>query len=143
MEIRYALVKELPETGYDEAVMLDTHGYVAECSGENIFAVRDGIIYTPPTTSPILPGITRDTVITLAREMDLELREEKFTRDFLYLTDEVFLTGTAAEVTPVREVDDRPVGAGKPGAITRRLQKAYFDVVRGNDERHHRWLTFV
>ncbi len=135
--------REVLLAGYDEAVMLDTAGYVAECSGENIFAIRDGIIYTPPINSPILPGVTRDAVVTLARELDMDLREEKFTRDFLYLCDEVFLTGTAAEITPVREVDDRKIGAGKPGPITQRLQKAFFDVVRGNDERHARWLTPV
>ncbi|MFA4875405.1 MAG: branched-chain amino acid transaminase [bacterium] len=135
--------REALTSGYDEAVMLDTQGYVAECSGENIFGIRDGVIYTPPTHSPILPGVTRDTVITLARELDFNLREEKFTRDFLYLCDEVFLTGTAAEITPVREVDDRNIGSGKPGPITLRLQKAFFDVVKGDDERHARWLTVI
>ena len=128
---------------YDEAIMLDTQGYVAECSGENIFAIRDGVIFTPPTTSPILPGVTRDTVLTLARDMDYDVREEKFTRDFLYVCDEVFFSGSAAEITPVREVDDRPVGAGKPGPITQKLQQAFFDVVRGKNERHLRWLTMV
>lgn len=135
--------REVMAAGYDEAVMLDTHGYVAECSGENLFAIRDGVIFTAPTSSPILPGVTRDTIITLARELDMSLREEVFTRDFLYLCDEVFLTGTAAEVTPVREVDDRSIGVGRPGPITQRIQKAFFDVVHGNNERHLRWLTTV
>jgi branched-chain amino acid aminotransferase len=135
--------REVMADGYDEAIMLDTNGYVAECSGENIFAVRDGVIWTPPATSPILPGITRDTVIKLARGAELEVREEAFTRDFLYVCDEVFIVGTAAEVVPVREIDNRPVGSGKPGVISQRLQKAYFDVVRGSDERHRGWLTPV
>jgi branched-chain amino acid aminotransferase len=134
---------EVLAAGYDEAIMLDTQGYVAECSGENIFTVRDGVIRTTPTTSPILPGVTRDTVLTIAREMDFDVREEKFTRDYLYLCDEVFFTGTAAEITPVREIDDRPIGSGKPGPTTQALQKAFFDVVRGKSERHERWLTPV
>lgn len=135
--------REAIKDGYDEAIMLDMNGYVAECSGENIFTVKDGIIRTPPTTSPILPGITRNTVIQLAKEMNLDIREEKFTRDFVYLCDEVFLTGTAAEVTPAREVDNRKIGFGKPGPVTGRLQKAYFDVVRGGNERHMSWLAMV
>lgn len=135
--------REVLKAGYDEAIMLDTNGYVAECSGENIFAIRDGVIYTPPTTSPILPGVTRDTVIALAKELDMDIREQTFTRDFLYLCDEIFLTGTAAEVTPVCEVDDRQVGVGKPGDITRKLQKTYLDVVCGNSEHHLGWLTIV
>lgn len=135
--------REVLKAGYDEAVMLDTEGYVAECSGENLFAVRDGVIYTAPKSSPILPGVTRDSVIQLARDMDMVVKEEKFTRDFLYLCDEIFLTGTAAEVTPVREVDDRKIGSGKPGVITQKLQKVYFDTVHGQNERHMRWLTEV
>ncbi len=135
--------REAMASGYDEGIMLDTQGYVAEGTGENIFMVRDGVILTPPTSSPILPGITRDTVITVAREMDLKVREELFTRDLLYLADEVFFTGTAAEITPVREIDDRVVGAGRPGPVTQRLQKAYFKVVHGEDERHLRWLTTI
>ncbi len=135
--------REAMSMGYVEAIMLDTHGYVAEGTGENIFAVRDGVIHTPPTTSPILPGVTRDAIIKLAREADMEVKEEKFTRDFLYIADEVFLTGTAAEVTPVREIDNRQVGDGRPGPVTKRLQKAYFEVVRGIDERHRAWLDIV
>jgi branched-chain amino acid aminotransferase len=135
--------REAMSMGYVEAIMLDTQGYVAEGTGENIFAVRDGVIYTPPTTSPILPGVTRDSIIELARGADMELREETFTRDFLYICDEVFLTGTAAEITPVREIDNRQVSDGKPGPATKRLQKAFFDVVRGRDERHLKWLAIV
>jgi len=135
--------REALSMGYEEAIMLDTSGYVAEGTGENIFAVRDEVIYTPPTTSPILPGVTRDSVIELARGADMAVREETFTRDFLYICDEVFLTGTAAEITPVREVDNRRVGSGEPGPVTKRLQKAFFDVVRGRDERHSKWLAIV
>lgn len=129
--------------GYEEAIMLDTNGYVAEGTGENIFAIRDGIIRTPPMSSPILPGVTRNTAIQLASEMDLEIREEVFTRDFLYLCDEIFLTGTAAEITPVREVDNRQIGSGRAGPITLKMQKAYFDAVHGRDERHLNWLTLI
>ncbi|MFH1829876.1 MAG: branched-chain amino acid transaminase [Pseudomonadota bacterium] len=135
--------REALSMGYDEAIMLDTHGYVAEGSGENIFAVRDGIILTPPMTSPILPGVTRDTVIALANDMDLPLREQKFTRDFLYICDEVFLSGTAAEITPVREVDNRKVGSGAPGPITKQLQNAFFDAVRGKNTLHSEWLDII
>ena len=135
--------REVIAAGYDEAIMLDTCGYVAEASGENIFAVRNGLIRTPPISSPILSGITRDSVIKIAKDMGFDLREETFTRDFLYLSDEVFLTGTAAEVTPVREIDDREINGGRPGPITQKLQKTFFDIVRGNDERYRKWLTKV
>jgi branched-chain amino acid aminotransferase len=135
--------REVIASGYDEAIMLDTNGYVAEASGENIFAVRNGVIRTPPISSPILSGITRDSVIKISKDMGLDLREETFTRDFLYLSDEVFLTGTAAEVTPIRELDDREINGGRPGPITQRLQKVFFDVVRGNDERYKKWLTKI
>ena len=129
--------------GYDEAIMLDPSGYVSEGTGENIFVIKKGVIYTPDLASSILEGITRDTVITLARESGLEVRESRVTRDQLWLADEVFLTGTAAEVTPIREVDDRPIGDGKVGPITRRLQEKYFAVVRGSDDSHPDWLTPV
>lgn len=135
--------REILAAGYDEAIMLDTNGYVAECSGENIFVIRDGVIRTPPTTSPILPGVTRDTIINLAREMDMDIREETFTRDYVYLSDEVFVTGTAAEITPVREVDNRKIGSGRPGPITKRLQQAYLDTVNGRNESNMKWLTVV
>jgi branched-chain amino acid aminotransferase len=129
--------------GYDEAILLDTQGYVSEGSGENIFVVKKGKLVTPPASSSILEGITRDTVITLAREEGIPVFEDRITRDQLYLADEAFLTGTAAEVTPVREVDDRAVGDGKVGPITKRLQARYFDVVKGSDGQHPEWLTRV
>jgi branched-chain amino acid aminotransferase len=129
--------------GYDEAIMLDANGYVSEGSGENIFIVRRGVIYTPDLSCSILEGVTRDTVITLAREMDMTVVECRLTRDQLWLADEVFLTGTAAEITPVREVDNRTIGAGTVGPITKRIQTRFFDVVRGSDSSHPEWLTRV
>jgi branched-chain amino acid aminotransferase len=134
---------EAKRAGYDEAVLLDTQGYVSEGSGENIFLVKKGRLLTPPSSSSILEGITRDTVLTLAREEGISVFEERVTRDQLYLADEVFFTGTAAEVTPVREVDDRSIGDGKVGPVTKRLQARYFDVVRGSDGHHPEWHTRV
>lgn len=135
--------KEVVKAGYDEAIMLDVNGYVAEGSGENIFVIRDGILRTPPISSPILAGITRDTIIKVAKEMGCELREETFTRDFMYICDEVFLTGTAAEITPVCEVDDRTINGAKPGPITMKLQDAFYKIVHGEDEKYKKWLTLV
>ncbi|MBN2197567.1 MAG: branched-chain amino acid transaminase [Polyangiaceae bacterium] len=132
---------EAKGAGFDEALMLDVNGYVSEGSGENIFLVKDGRITTPPLSASILAGITRDTVITLAEEEGIPLREAPITRDELYLADEVFLTGTAAEVTPVREVDHRTIGQGCRGEITARLQQRYFDVVKGSDDSHPEWLA--
>ncbi|MFO0677271.1 MAG: branched-chain amino acid transaminase [Polyangiaceae bacterium] len=129
--------------GYDEAILLDTSGYVSEGSGENIFVVKKGVIYTPDLSSSILEGITRDTVMTLAREEGIPVVETRITRDQLWLAEEVFFTGTAAEVTPVREIDNRTVGEGSVGPITKRLQNRYFDVVRGSDTSHPEWLTKV
>ncbi len=129
--------------GYDEAILLDTSGYVSEGSGENIFVVRKGVLYTPDLSCSILEGITRDTILTLAREEGLTVVETRITRDQLWLADEVFFTGTAAEVTPVREVDNRTVGDGTIGPITKRLQARFFDVVRGSDNSHPDWLTKV
>ncbi|MBI4882074.1 MAG: branched-chain amino acid transaminase [Planctomycetes bacterium] len=133
--------------GCAEAILLDGDGLVAEGPGENIFVLREGILRTPPTSAPILAGITRDTVLTLARErsqqLGIEIREESFPRDGLYLADEAFMVGTAAEVTPIREVDGRVVGAGKPGPVTRALASAYQDVLRGRDRKHAGWLTRV
>ncbi len=129
--------------GYDEAILLDTQGYVSEGSGENIFIVKRGRLITPPLSSSILAGVTRDTVLTLAREEGLPVFEDRITRDELYLADEVFFTGTAAEVTPVREVDDRTVGDGKVGSVTKRLQARFFDVVKGSDSHHPEWHTRV
>jgi branched-chain amino acid aminotransferase len=129
--------------GYDEAVLLDTQGFVSEGSGENLFIVKKGKLFTPPLSSSILAGITRDTILTLAREEGIPVFEDRITRDELYLADEVFFTGTAAEVTPIREVDDRSVGDGKVGPMTKRLQARYFDVVKGSDSHHPEWLTRV
>ena len=134
--------REAKEAGYDEAVLLDTEGFVAEGPGENIFIVRKGILKTTPLTS-ILEGITRDTIMQLAQERNIKVVEERFTRDDLYLADEAFFTGTAAEVTPIREVDGRTVGKGEPGPVTQELQKAFFDIVRGKEKSHPEWLTFV
>jgi len=129
--------------GYDEAILLDTQGYVSEGSGENIFIVKHGRLITPPLSSSILAGITRDTILTLAREEGIPVEEARITRDELYLADEVFLTGTAAEVTPVREVDDRKIGHATAGSITLRLQERYFECVRGTDGGHPEWHTVV
>ncbi|HEX9020929.1 MAG TPA: branched-chain amino acid transaminase [Nitrospirota bacterium] len=134
--------REALNDGYDEAMLLDTDGYVAEGSGENVFMVRKGVIKTPPLTS-ILEGITRDTVIQLAAERGMRLVEERFTRDELYIADEAFFTGTAAELTPIREVDNRTIGKGRPGTVTQELQSAFFDIVHGRDSRHANWLTPV
>ncbi len=134
--------REAVHAGYDEAMMLDTESYVAEASGENIFLVRDGLLKTPPLTS-VLPGITRDSILTLAQDLGIPAKEDRFSRDELYLADEAFLTGTAAEVTPIREVDGRKIGKGKPGPITLKLQAAYFAVVKGQDARYQQWLTYI
>jgi branched-chain amino acid aminotransferase len=134
--------REALKDGYDEAMLLDTDGYVAEGSGENVFMVKNGVIKTPPLTA-ILEGITRDTVMQLAAEKGMKLVEERFTRDELYVADESFFTGTAAEITPIREVDNRAIGTGKPGPLTKQLQAAFFDLVQGRDKRHADWLTPV
>ena len=128
--------------GYDEAMLLDAEGYVAEGSGENIFVVRDDVIYTPDLTSA-LNGITRNTIFRLASDAGYEVREKRITRDEVYIADEVFFTGTAAEVTPVREVDNRAIGNGGRGPVTEKLQTLYFDVVHGRLDRHPEWLTLV
>lgn len=128
--------------GYDEALLLDPQGHVAEGSVENIFLVREGELITPPLTY-ILDGITRDSIIRLARDAGLTVREEFFSRDSVYIADEVFFVGTGAEVTPVVEVDDRPIGEGKPGPLTRRLQKLYFETVHGRNPAFAKWLTPV
>jgi branched-chain amino acid aminotransferase len=134
--------REAIQGGYDEAILLDSEGYVSEASGENIFQVRDGLLKTPPVHS-ILPGITRDCILTLARDLGIPVVEDHFPLDDLYLADEVFLTGTAAEVTPVREVDGRTIGSGKPGPITQQLQEGFFAAVKGRDQRYERWLTYI
>lgn len=133
---------EAKTEGYDEAILLDPDGYVAEGTGENIFIVRRGQLRTTPLTS-ILEGITRNSVLQLARERNIPVVEERFTRDAMYVAEEVFLTGTAAELTPVREIDGRSIGSGSLGPITRDLQKAFFAIVRGEDLSHETWLTHV
>ncbi len=130
------------KSGYDEALMLDPQGYVAEGTGENIFVVKNGVVRTPPTSAAILAGITRDTAITLLRERGIEVREDMVARDELYTADEVFLTGTAAEITPVREIDTRKVGKGE-WPITKGLQESFFAVVKGGDTKHDHWLHHV
>jgi branched-chain amino acid aminotransferase len=135
--------REAQRQGFDEAVMLDADGRVAEGTGENIFAVHKGRIYTPPLDMPILEGITRDAVITLAKEAGYEIVEQSFTRDFLYQVSEVFFTGTACEVTPVREIDCRTIGSGQPGPVTRKLQAAFAAVVKGPGEPKPEWLAYV
>ena len=135
-------LNEALSDGYDEAMLLDAEGYVAEGSGENIFVVHDDVIYTPDLTSA-LNGITRNTIFRLASDAGYEVREKRITRDEVYIADEVFFTGTAAEVTPIREVDNRTIGNGGRGPVTEKLQTLYFDVVHGRLERHPEWLTLV
>lgn len=131
--------REALDAGYEEAIMLDTQGTVVEASGENIFLVRDGTIHTPSVHN-VLAGITRETALTILKDMGHTVVERTIARDELYVADEIFMTGTAAEVTPVREVDDRQVGSGRPGPVTTALQKSYFDVVEGRDDRYSHWL---
>jgi branched-chain amino acid aminotransferase len=134
--------REVMKMGYDEALLLDTEGYVSEATGENIFMVRNGTLKTAPLTS-ILSGITRDTVIQIAKSKKIPLIEERFTRDELYTAHEAFFTGTAAEITPIREVDDRKIGEGKPGPVTKELQAAFFDVVKGKNPDYREWLDYL
>ena len=133
---------EALECGYDEALLLDNEGYVAEGSGENIFIVRDGMIYTPDLTSA-LEGVTRDTIMVFARDLGIDVKEKRLTRDEVYIADEVFFTGSAAEVTPVVELDNRTIGTGRRGPVTRKLQTMFFDQVHGRKVRHPEWLTYV
>ncbi|MBP8812887.1 MAG: branched-chain amino acid transaminase [Laribacter sp.] len=133
---------EATRDGYDEALLLDVDGFVAEGSGENIFIIRRGKVYTPDLTSA-LEGITRDTVCTILADMGLELVEKRITRDEVYSADEAFFTGTAAEVTPIRELDGRQIGAGSRGPITAEIQSRYFAIVKGEDSTHRDWLTWV
>ncbi|BAN50970.1 branched-chain-amino-acid transaminase [Metapseudomonas resinovorans] len=135
-------LQEAISGGADEAMMLDPEGYVAEGSGENIFIIKDGVIYTPEVTA-CLNGITRNTVLRLAEEHGYKLVEKRITRDEVYIADEAFFTGTAAEVTPIREVDGRKIGIGRRGPVTEKLQKAYFDLVSGKTSAHAEWRTLV
>ncbi len=139
-----SVIARLGGRGVDEVLLLDEWGYVAECSGENIFVVKNGLLYTPPVSSDILPGITRDTVILLAREvLGVEVVEKRLLLSELYKADEVFMVGTAAEVSPVVEIDGFTIGDGNPGRITRRIQDLYEDVVRGKVDRYKYWLTII
>jgi len=135
-------LQEALECGFDEALLLDNEGYVTEGSGENIFIVRNGVIYTPEMTSA-LEGITRDTIITLAREAGYTVQEKRFTRDEVYIADEAFFTGTAAEVTPIRELDNRRIGTGGKGPVTDKLQGLFFQQVRGERAEHPEWLDYI
>jgi branched-chain amino acid aminotransferase len=128
--------------GYSEGIALDTAGYISEGSGENIFIIRDNVVYTPPLISAILPGVTRASVLTLAEDAGFRVVEGLIPREMLYIADEMFFTGTAAEITPIRSVDKIKVGTGKPGPITKRLQEAFLDVVQNANDNHH-WLDFV
>lgn len=134
--------REAVLAGYDETIMLDDKGYVAEASGENIFFMKNGSVYTPPTTSA-LQGITRDTVLKLLQEEGYPCQEKFFPRDELYVADEIFLTGTAAEITPIRELDNRKIGNGKPGPLTEKIKERYHKLVRGEDAKHKEWLSFL
>src|SRR5205809_8033576 len=134
---------ESQRAGFDEAIMLDPQGYVAEGTGENIFIVKRDVVRTPPTSGTILSGITRDTAIQLLREQGVDVREEPIARDELYTAEEVFLTGTAAEITPVRDIDHRRIGRGEAGPVTRRLQETFFSVVKGSDTKHEHWIRYI
>ena len=129
--------------GFSEGIALDTFGYLSEGSGQNLFIVRDGVLFTPPLTASILPGITRDSVITIARDLGYKVREEMLPRELLYICDEAFFAGTAVEITPIRSVDRIQVGAGGRGPITRAIQQAFFDIINGEVPDRHNWLTFV
>jgi branched-chain amino acid aminotransferase len=135
--------REALTAGYDEAILLDPEGYVAEATGENIFIVKEGVVKTTPSGASILDGITRDSVQKILKDQKIEVVEQKFTRDELYLADEAFLTGTAAEITPIREVDDRMIGPGKPGPMTKQVQETFFSIVRGENQKYQEWLDFI
>ena len=137
------IAMEAHDLGYDEAISLDIHGYVAEGSGENLFMIKEGVIFTPPLATSILGGITRDAVKTIAHDLGYEVREMTLTREMLYLADELFFTGTAAEVTPIRSVDRIPVGPGMRGPITKAIQQRFFDITAGRYPDEHGWLDYV
>jgi branched-chain amino acid aminotransferase len=134
---------EAEVNGYSEGIALDTSGYISEGSGENVFVIRDGVIYTPPLSAAVLPGITRDSVMRIARELGYTLVETNIPREMLYIADELFFTGTAAEVTPVRSVDRIPIGAGRRGPITERIQEDFFGILNGTAPDRYGWLTPV
>jgi branched-chain amino acid aminotransferase len=142
--INSALAKaEAIKAGYDEAIMLSGQGLVSECTGENIFIVKDGVLLTPSDASGALSGITRKTITQVAKDMGVETRDTQLLRTDLYLADEMFITGTAAEVVPVSSVDDRAIGSGEPGKISKELQRRYFQIVTGNEPAYDHWLEYV
>jgi branched-chain amino acid aminotransferase len=139
-----ALIKmEAVLEGYSEGIALDADGRLSEGSGQNLFLIRDDVLYTPPLAASVLPGITRDTVLTLARDLSLQVREQELPREMIYIADEVFFAGTAAEITPIRSVDKIPIGTGRRGPITTALQAAFFDYINGGRPDRHGWLTYV
>ncbi len=137
------IANEATNNGYTEAIALDTNGYISEGSGENVFLVKDNVIFTAPFTSGLLPGITRDSIITIAKDLGYEVRQQTIPREMVYLADEIFFSGTAAEITPIASVDGIEVGPGHRGPVTEKLQNAFFDIVKGNVEDKYGWLTPV
>ena len=135
--------REATDDGYDEAVLLDASGFVSEGAGENIFVIKDGVVYTPDLSAGALNGITRNTVLHICKDLGLELVQKRITRDELYISDEIFFTGTAAEVTPIREVDRVEIGSGARGPITEKIQSAFFDIVNGRNPKYAHWLSKV
>jgi branched-chain amino acid aminotransferase len=135
--------REATDDGYDEAILLDTSGFVSEGAGENIFVIKDGVVYTPDLSAGALNGITRNTVLHICKDLGLELVQKRITRDELYISDEIFFTGTAAEVTPIREVDRVEIGSGSRGPITEKIQSAFFDIVNGRNPKYAHWLSKV
>ncbi|MEG0199255.1 MAG: aminotransferase class IV, partial [Comamonas sp.] len=134
---------EALDDGYDEAILLDASGFVSEGSGENIFVIKDGVVYTPDLSAGALNGITRNTVMHICEDLGLQVVQKRITRDELYISDELFFTGTAAEVTPIREVDRIQIGEGRRGPLTEKIQKAFFDIVNGRNPKYAHWLTLV
>jgi branched-chain amino acid aminotransferase len=134
---------EAPDDGYDEAILLDPSGFVAEGSGENVFLVKDGVIYTPDLSAGALNGITRNTVLYIAKDLGIEVVQKRITRDECYIADEMFFSGTAAEITPIREIDRVQVGSGARGPVTEKIQQAFFDITSGRNARYAHWLTQV
>lgn len=135
--------QEVTRNGYDEAILMDPQGFVCQGSGENLFLVKDGELHTPDLAGGALDGITRRTIMQFAKDLGIKVHERRITRDEFYLADEIFMTGTAAEVTPIREYDDRVIGTGTRGELTEKLQTLYFDVVQGRNEQYKDWLSFV
>ena len=134
---------EVTDEGYDEAMLLDANGFVSEGAGENLFVVKGGVVYTPDLSAGALNGITRNTVFHICKDLGLEVIQKRITRDEVYISDEAFFTGTAAEVTPIRELDRITLGAGERGPITEKIQSAFFDIVNGRNPKYAHWLTKV